>query len=60
MQLFKTVHCGVVTDCYCVWFCRVLRLGKGEAREVLADYNGPRYEIERRHAMVVNPYLVHA
>ncbi|ESW32175.1 hypothetical protein PHAVU_002G299700 [Phaseolus vulgaris] len=29
----------------------VLRLGKGEAREVLADYNGPRYEIERRHAM---------
>ncbi|XP_022640006.1 probable inactive ATP-dependent zinc metalloprotease FTSHI 1, chloroplastic isoform X2 [Vigna radiata var. radiata] len=29
----------------------VLRLGKGEARSVLADYNGPRYEIERRHAM---------
>ncbi|KAK7369796.1 hypothetical protein VNO80_11841 [Phaseolus coccineus] len=29
----------------------VLRLGKGEAQAVLADYNGPRYEIERRHAM---------
>ncbi|RDX92039.1 putative inactive ATP-dependent zinc metalloprotease FTSHI 1, chloroplastic, partial [Mucuna pruriens] len=36
------------------WYKRmglVLRLGDREAQAILVDYTGPRYEIERRHAM---------
>lgn len=29
----------------------VLRLGNGEAQAIMADYTGPRYEIERSHTM---------
>lgn len=38
----------------CVECCRVLRADNGEARAVLEEYSGPRYEIESPRIMVVD------
>jgi hypothetical protein len=51
------VHCGVVIDCVCAGFCRVLRVDSSEARAILEEYSGPRYEIESRRITVVDLFI---